>query len=454
MDDMPVLNEAIKAIKAGDKATGRALLSELARTQPQNETVWMWLAVAVEDSAQKREYLRRTLQLNPDNVTAKQALARLEARTTVDTPELADIVPEPALSPPQLKRLVTKTPSSSKKPLPSTAPKKRDIRIGIGVFISYILLLAIMLPGICVLSFGLQPCGWLDVALGRRSGCLYTLTGHTYVSNVVFTPDENILASLGAFDDHEVWLWRAADGALLRTLEHNFVRSAAFSPDSRILASGSGDIRLWNPGDGTLIRTLDKQKLAIMSLAFSPDGRTLASASDKVRLWHVANGTLIRNLDGYTARVSDASLAYSPDGTMLALGTYDKEILLWRLSDGQLWRTMKGHTKRVNSVAFSPDGMTLASAGGDQTVRLWRVADGSLLRTLEHKFVDKVIFSPDGTMLASAGNDGVKLWQVTDGSLRQSLAPGDTVAGITFSPDMTKLTVMSGNGRVRQVQLK
>ena len=59
----------------------------------------------------------------------------------------------------------------------------------------------------------------------------------------------------------------------------------------------------------------------------------------------------------------------------------DHTVRLWRVADGTLLRTLTGHTDGVRSVAFAPDGALLASASGDRTVRLWRVADGTPLRT-------------------------------------------------------------------------
>jgi dipeptidyl aminopeptidase/acylaminoacyl peptidase len=76
------------------------------------------------------------------------------------------------------------------------------------------------------------------------------------------------------------------------------------------------------------------------------------------------------------------SVAFSPDGSLIASASTDATIRLWRVSDGVLLRTLTGHTSDVNSVAFSPDGNLIASASSDNTVRLWRVSDGVLLRTL------------------------------------------------------------------------
>ncbi len=103
---MSKLNEAIRTIKAGDKATGRKLLTHLIQTDPTNEMAWMWLAVAVENPHEKRRCLQRILEINPENTTAKQGLARLETLADEEMPTLEDILSEkPAFTTPKLKSL-------------------------------------------------------------------------------------------------------------------------------------------------------------------------------------------------------------------------------------------------------------------------------------------------------------------------------------------------------------
>lgn len=78
-----------------------------------------------------------------------------------------------------------------------------------------------------------------------------------------------------------------------------------------------------------------------------------------------------------------ASVAFSPDGTHLISGSYDKTAKLWDVATGTLLHTFEGHSNDIDAVGFSSDGGQVATGSKDESVRIWDRDTGRLLKKFE-----------------------------------------------------------------------
>ncbi|MCB9076230.1 MAG: hypothetical protein H6631_01410 [Anaerolineaceae bacterium] len=77
---LPSLEEAIAAIKAGNKEKGRKLLADILQADLENETAWLWMSSVANSDEERRRYLKRVLEINPDNTAAQRGLAMLKQK--------------------------------------------------------------------------------------------------------------------------------------------------------------------------------------------------------------------------------------------------------------------------------------------------------------------------------------------------------------------------------------
>ena len=186
------------------------------------------------------------------------------------------------------------------------------------------------------------------------------------------------------------------------------------------------------------INTMNEHANNVLSVAYSPDGKLIASASwdETVRLWNSTSGQCVRVLGEHGDWVY--STAFSPDGKLIASGSYDKTVKIWDVLKGNCLKTLVGHQSYANYVVFSPNGKFIASSGYDRVIKIWDVETGDCVRTLQGHTLEvwSAVFSPNGKYIASASIDKtIKIWQISsEECLRTFEGHSDWVYTVSFSP--------------------
>ena len=180
----------------------------------------------------------------------------------------------------------------------------------------------------------------------------------------------------------------------------------------------------------------------VESIAFSPDGRMLAASGidRNVHLWDARRWNEGRLSEpailAHDAAVS--AMAFSPDGRTLATAA-GRSFAIWT-RDPSYRRQFERTGDSYHALAFSPDGDSLALGSEDGTIQLWEMPVAAERRRIRGHGgpVKTVAFSPDGKLLASGGEEGrVVLWDAIKGTEVRVLIEGgpEPIQAVAFSPD-------------------
>jgi len=208
--------------------------------------------------------------------------------------------------------------------------------------------------------------------------CIGTLVGHTKeVSSVAFSPLGNLIAS--GDRDKIILLWDFPSGNCVDTLVGHLgsVRSLSFRRDGRFLASASSDktLRLWSLEHNECWEAFTEHRASLNTVAFSPDCSTLVSGDVNTMIKQRDAFNKERGIDllGHTAEVN--CVVFNPSGSTIASCSSDHTIKVWRAKDGYCLATLQTasqYNSSVKSVAFCPDGWIIAAGMYSGDIVLWK----------------------------------------------------------------------------------
>ena len=191
----------------------------------------------------------------------------------------------------------------------------------------------------------------------------------------------------------------------------------------------------------------------ILSVAFSPQGSLLAAgdASGQIHLWTISTYNQRRIINGHTNYVR--SVVFSFDGKLLASSGSDSYIKIWNVDTGECLKTIADDINRIWSLSFSPDNRFLACGGSDKQVKIWDLETQRCVEqfTSHQQAVKSVCFSPDGKTLASASEDKtIRIWQINTGECQKVLKKHDVkeLWCVAYSPLGKILASGDQNGNI------
>jgi len=203
---------------------------------------------------------------------------------------------------------------------------------------------------------------------------------------VALSADGKKLGAAGV--DKVVRVWDLASGKLEHSIENHadWVFGLAFSPDGKYLVTGSRDktAKLWDLAAKESVLTFPDHGNGVNAVAMTPDGKSGISAGEdgNIRQWQATEGSKnigkqIKVIGGHGKPVIKMAYHADPKAPLLATAGADGTIRTWNAATGAAGKTLAGLSDWAYAVAISPDGQLVAGGTWKGEVGIWKAADGA-----------------------------------------------------------------------------
>lgn len=247
--------------------------------------------------------------------------------------------------------------------------------------------------------------------------------------DIDISKDNALLAAGGKDGALNVWVMNGNPQLLYHRQEDaGEINQVLFSPDTRFIAyaTGGSDIKLLDSYSGEVWTTLSDPSQRITSLAFSPDGNILAAGSSDglVILWTLKSDTenFEKSFIPASSAASITSLTFAGDGQALAVGDEAGTIQIWDALNKRKVADIDAHTGAITDILFSRDHKLLVSAALDAKINIWDGETEKIIFTLpenKNSSALRLAFSPDERFIAAGLQNGdVMIWDSANLNLR------------------------------------
>ncbi|MEQ1904247.1 MAG: c-type cytochrome domain-containing protein, partial [Pirellulaceae bacterium] len=229
-----------------------------------------------------------------------------------------------------------------------------------------------------------------------------------------------------------------------------------FSSDGRLLLAGggrdavSGKVVVWDVASGKRQLEVGDELDTVLGADISSDFKWIAlgGPSKVVRVFSTRDGSLAYECKKHTDWIT--SLAFSPDGVLLASGDRGGNAFVWEAPTGNEYLALRGHTDRINSISWRIDSNIVATASQDTTVRLWEMNNGSQVKSwgAHGGGVTAVSFTREGNLVTNGRDRVAKIWNQNGEAQKQFPALPDIGTTVAYCHETQRVIAGDWTGKV------